>query len=120
MRGFLQAAVNKLINSFKEDVREVYNSYFTEARIKMLEESGPLKIQLYSYYLEKNTTYVKIKDLLQKIKEYFDINDNHSSEASLPKIEQSIFSEFSLKQEETCELNLTDASVKIEQSEVKL
>ena len=48
-----------------------------------------MKIKLYSFYLEKKTTYVKVKDLLQKLREFIEIYGKDNSETSLPKIEQT-------------------------------
>ena len=73
MKEFLHSSLDKLISNFREDVREVYESYFSIQRRQLLVESDDLdlKIQLYSYYLEKKTNYVKVKDLLQKLRQFF-------------------------------------------------
>lgn len=43
-------------------------------------------MKLYSYYLEKRTSYVKVKDMLMRLREFFEIYDGESTEASLPKL----------------------------------
>jgi hypothetical protein len=42
---------------------------------------------------------VKVKDLLQRLREFFEIYGGESTEASLPKLEKTYFSEFDLDEE---------------------
>lgn len=93
LRHVLDAAVTKLVSNFKQKEADLYQHYFDAKRRQLLQDSGDqeLKIKLLSYFLEKRTGYIKVKDLLQRLREFYEIHYPESiSEPSIPKIEQTI------------------------------
>jgi len=46
---------------------------------------------MYSFYLEKRVSYVKIKNLFEKLKDFYEIyGKDVSSNISLPKLEDTL------------------------------
>lgn len=52
---------------------EVYGNCFTPKNIALLHEAEntKIKIDLYSYYLQEKISYVKVKNLAQKLADFF-------------------------------------------------
>jgi hypothetical protein len=106
LKLLLNASINKLIRNFKKEEEDIYGNFFTEKNRTLLHESQDIdiKIKLYSYYLERRIKYIKVKDLLQKLREFFEIYGKENSETSLPKFERT---EDLVKKEEGSVFELT-------------
>jgi hypothetical protein len=99
LRDFLQAALDKLISSIPHpNTQNIFKQYFTQQRRDLLQENSEpeLKIKLYSFFLEKKTTTLKVIDLINTLREFFEIFDGEATQASLPKLEQSELSAFGI------------------------
>lgn len=71
LRDFLQKSIDKLISSITDiDIQSVFTKYFTRKRRDLLQESNEidLKIKLYSFYLEKKSTSLKVIDLINNLR----------------------------------------------------
>lgn len=74
LKQLLDASVDKLIRNMKPKEQGEYLNYFTPRNRALLHEvsENEMKISLYSYYMDTKNTYIKVKNLLIKLRDFFD------------------------------------------------
>lgn len=101
LKQLLDASVDKLIRNMKPKEQDDYLNYFTQRNRALLHEvsDNDMKISLYSYYMDTKNTYIKVKNLLIKLRDFFDKYAGEMTiNVTLPKVENT--KEEIVKQEE--------------------
>jgi hypothetical protein len=89
LRTVLDASVDKLICNMRNREKDEYLNYFTPRNRTLLNEvsENEMKVTLYSYYMDTKNNYVKVKNLLIKLRDFFDkYAGDETIEVTMPKV----------------------------------